>query len=137
MTPIANDSATLRRALLVDAAASGGMGILLLVAAGWLEPLLGLPSTLLRGIGAFLIPFAAFLVWLAPRAGELRAVVRAIIGGNVLWIVASLVLLASGRFAPTPAGTFFVTAQAVAVAVFAYLEHRALARAAGAYATAG
>ena len=137
MTPIANDLSALRRSLLVDATASGGMGILLVAAAGWLEPLLGLPSALLRGVGVFLVPFAAFLVWLAPRSGELRAVVRLIVAGNVLWIVASLVLLMSGRFATTPVGTFFVSAQAVAVAVFAYLEHHALARAADRLAPAG
>ena len=137
MTRIANDSETLRRALLVDATASGGMGVLLLAAAGRLEPLLGLPTALLRGVGVFLIPFAAFLVWLAPRTAGLRSLVRVVIAGNVLWIVASLVLLVRERFATTPLGTIFVAAQAVAVAVFAYLEHRALARAVGAYVTAG
>jgi len=136
MTPIANDSTTLRRALLVDATFSGGAGVLLVAAAGMLEPLLGLPSALLRGVGIFLIPFAAFLVWLAPRAGALRSVVRMVVTGNVLWIVASVALLVSERFATTPLGTFFVAAQAVAVAVFAYLEHRALARTVDAYATA-
>jgi hypothetical protein len=136
MTPIANDSTTLRRALLVDATASGGMGVVLLGAATMFEPLLGLPASLLRGVGIFLLPFAAFLVWLAPRASGLRPVVRVVVAGNVLWIVASLVLLVSERFATTPLGAFFVVAQAASVAVFAYLEHRALARAVDTYATA-
>ena len=135
MTSIANDSTAIRRALLVDATASGGMGLVLLVAAGVLEPLLGLPTALLWGVGVFLIPFAAFLVWLAPRASALRSVVRLVVAGNVLWIVASIGLLVSGRVDPTPLGTGFVSLQAVAVAVFAYLEHRAASRSAVAPAT--
>jgi Na+/melibiose symporter-like transporter len=137
MTVTAKDSAALRRVLLLDATASGGMGAILAIAATALEPVLGLPAALLRGVGVLLIPFAAFLIWLAPRAGELRSVVRAVAVGNVLWIVASMVVLVSGRLPTTPMGTFFICAQAVAVAVFAYLEHRALARAVAAYATSG
>jgi len=136
MTSVANDSTQLRRALLLDAMASGAMGVLLLLGAGPLEPLLGLPGSLLRGVGLLLIPFAALLVWLAPRASALRGAVRAVVVGNVLWIVASILLLVSGEVAPTGLGTFFVALQAAAVAVFAYLEHRAAGRDAGLPATA-
>ena len=122
-TSVAN-STFLRRVLLVDATASGGMGVLFLLAAGPMESLLGLPATLLRGVGMFLIPFAGFLVWLAPRASERQAVVRFVAAGNVLWIVASVLLLVSGRVDPTPLGTGFVVLQALVVAVFAYLEDR-------------
>ena len=122
-TSVAN-STFLRRVLLVDATASGGMGVLFLLAAGPMESLLGLPATLLRGVGLFLIPFAGFLVWLAPRASERQAVVRFVAAGNVLWIVASVLLLVSGRVDPTPLGTGFVVLQALVVAVFAYLEDR-------------
>jgi hypothetical protein len=108
--------------LLVDAIASGGMGVLFLLAAGPLEPLLGLPAALLRGVGLFLIPFAGFLVWLAPQATARRAVVRCVAAGNVLWILASVLLLVSGRVDPTPLGIAFVVLQALVVAVFAYLE---------------
>ena len=120
-TSVAN-STFLRRVLLVDAAASGSMGVLFLLAAGPLEALLGLPAALLRGVGLFLIPFAAFLVWLAPRASERQGVVRLIAAGNVLWVVASVLLLVSGRVDPTAFGTTFVVLQGVVVAVFAYLE---------------
>jgi hypothetical protein len=128
MTSIATDSTPLRGALVLDATASGVMGALLLLAAGRLEPLLGLPSSLLRAVGFMLIPFAAFLLWLAPRATRLRAVVRSVVGGNVLWVVASILLLVSDRVDPTPLGTVFVALQAGAVAVFAFLENRAAAR---------
>ena len=70
----------------------------------------------------FDVPFAAFLVWLAPRASERQGVVRLIVAGNLLWVVASILLLVSGSVDLTPFGTAFVVLQAVVVAVFAYLE---------------
>ena len=137
MTSIANDSTQLRRALLVDAAASGAMGVLLLLGARPLDSLLGLPEGLLRGVGVLLIPFAGLLVWLAPRASALRGAVRAVVVGNVLWVVASVLLLVSGWVTPTGLGTLFVALQGAAVAVFAYFEHRGVARESGLPATAG
>ena len=123
MTSVAK-STSVPRVLLLDAVTSGGMGVLFLLASGPLESLLGLPAALLRGVGLFLVPFAGFLVWLAPRAGALQQVVRLVAVGNVLWIVASVLLLASGRVDPTPFGTAFVVLQAAVVAVFAYLENQ-------------
>lgn len=103
------------------------MGLLLLAAGSALEPLLGLPVDLLRGVGAFLIPFAATLVWVSSRRAA--GLVRAIVWGNVLWVVASIVLLVSGLVQPTVLGEVFVLVQAAAVAGFAYLEQRGLRRA--------
>ena len=123
-------SLTLRNVLVLDAVASGGMGALLLLAAGPLAPVLGLPAGLLRGAAVVLVPFAALLLWLAPRAAKLPAVVRTIVAGNVAWVIASLALPLVGGDAVklTTLGELFVLLQAVAVAVFAYLEHRALGR---------
>jgi hypothetical protein len=130
MTSIPTGSSSLRRIFLLDASASGAMGLIFLLAAAPLERLLGLPSSLLRAVGLVLIPFALFLVWLAPRASALRVVVRSVVAANVLWVVASLLLLGIGPVDPTPVGTMFVIVQAVAVVGFAYLESRAgLARA--------
>jgi hypothetical protein len=88
-------------------------------------------------VGVLLIPFAGFLVWLAPRASDLRGIVRSVVVGNVLWVVASVLLLVSGRVAPTTFGTVFVVLQAAVVAVFAYLEHRAAVRDDAGHVTAG
>ena len=57
----------LRRALLVDAAASGLTGALMLAGAGMLTELLGLPAALLRGAGLVLIPYVAFVATVAAR----------------------------------------------------------------------
>ena len=112
-------STALRRALLLDAAASGAMGAILLLAAGSLEPLLGLSAGLLRWAAAVLVPFTALLIWVAGRARAPRGIVRAIIGGNVLWTVGSVLLLASDRVTPTRLGVLFVLAQAPTLAPLA------------------
>ena len=122
--------AALRRALLLDAAASGAMGVLLLAVAGPLEPLLGLPASLMYWVGALLIPFAGLLIWIANLAPAPRGAVLTIVAGNALWVVASVVLLLRGWVAPTGLGVLFVLAQAAAVAVFAYLEYDGQRRAA-------
>ena len=126
--PNTTESTAIRRALLIDATASGLTGFLLLAGAGQLEPLLGLPISLMRSVGVFLIPFAAFLAWLAQRALESRSLVWTTIVGNVSWVLASVLLLESGWVAPTMLGIAFVAGQAAAVALFAYLEYRAVAR---------
>lgn len=123
-----NSPNELRRALLLDAAASGAMGVLFLLAAGSLAALLGLPVTLVRYVGAFLIPFAAGLLWIATRSDVPAAVIRVIVFGNVLWVAASVFLLVSGVVSPTPLGVAVVLAQAAAVLVFAYLEYAGLTK---------
>lgn len=128
MAKMTNQPNALRRALLLDAAATGGMGVLLLVAAGSLESLLGLPVSLLRYAGAPLVPFAALLLWVATRAHAPRSLAWTIFGANVLWTVASVLLLLSGLVVPTLLGGIFVVLQAAVVAGFAYLEYSGLRR---------
>ncbi len=118
----------LRRTLLLDAAASGAMGVLFLLAAGSLAGLLGLPVALVRYVGVFLIPFAAALLWIATRTAAAAALIRVVVVGNVLWVAASVLLLVSGVVNPTLLGEVVVLAQAVAVLLFAYLEYSALTR---------
>jgi hypothetical protein len=122
-------SPTLRTTLQIDAIASGAMGVLLLLLASPAAPLLGLSPALLRGAGAPLLPFAALLFWLAPRASQAPAAVRAIVIANAAWVLASVVLLVSG-VAPnvTLVGELFVVLQALVVVGFTVLEYRALTR---------
>ncbi len=123
-----NSPNALRRALLLDAAASGTMGALFLLAAGPLAGLLGLPVALVRYVGAFLIPFAATLLWIATRQAAATALVRVIAVGNLVWVAASVLLLVSGVVNPTLLGEAVVLAQAAAVLLFAYLEYSGLTK---------
>jgi hypothetical protein len=60
-------TAFLRNVLLVDAAASGATGILLIAGASLLDGLLGLPVTLMREAGLILVPYVAFVAWVGTR----------------------------------------------------------------------
>ncbi len=118
----------LRKALLLDAAASGATGLLLIGGAGFLDGLLGLPVALMREAGLILVPFVAFVAWVGTRQETSRGAVWAIIAVNALWVIASLGLLVSGWVAPTVLGYAFVIAQAAVVALFGELQHAGLTR---------
>jgi len=118
----------LRRALLLDALASGATGLLLIAAAGLLEGLLGLPSTLLRGAGLVLVPYVAFVIFTGTRADISHGAVWAVIVANVLWAAASALLLVSGWVAPTVLGYAFVVGQAAVVALLGELQYIGLRR---------
>ena len=123
-----SSSVFLRRALLVDAAASGLTGALMLAGAGMLTDLLGLPAALLRGAGLVLVPYVAFVAIVAARARISAAAVWAVIACNAVWTVASVALVIDGFVTPTALGTVFVIGQAVAVAALGVLQYVALRR---------
>lgn len=125
MITIAQNS-FLRAALLGDAIASAATGLLCAAGAGLLAGPLGLPEVLLRGAGLVLLPYAAAVLWLGLRESAPRAAIVAVIAANVLWVLDSLLLLASGWVAPTGLGTAFVIVQALAVAGFAAAQSLAL-----------
>jgi hypothetical protein len=109
----------LRYALIGDALASGATGLLLAGGAGLLTGLLGLPEQLMRYAGLFLLPYAAVVAYVGPRATVSRAAVWTIIAVNALWVVESILLLVGGWVSPTALGVAFVAAQALVVAAFA------------------
>lgn len=125
-------SSFLRRVLLADSVISGTTGIALALTAGALEPVLGLPVALLRYAGVSLLPFAAFVLWVAKRDHLSRSMVQVVIGLNAAWVAASAGLLLSGQVTPSGIGYAFVIGQAVAVAVLADMQYVGLRRTSGA-----
>lgn len=121
MTTI-HPSPLLRQALIADAATSAACGLLMLLAAGPLSSLLGLPEGLLRAAGTMLLPYAAFIGFLGTRERLQRPVVWAVVIVNGLWAADSFLLLASGWVAPTSAGYAFVVAQALVVLMYAEFQ---------------
>jgi hypothetical protein len=119
----------LRRALMLDALASGATALMMIAGAGPLEGLLGLPAALLRGAGLVLIPYVAFVVWTGTRDGFSGAAVWTIVAANAIWAAASALLLVSGWVSPTALGYAFVIAQAVVVALLGELQYVGLRRA--------
>lgn len=120
-------STLLRAALLGDAAASGGMGLLLTAAAHPLASLLNLPEPLLRGAG-LLLPYAGLVAWLGFQPRLPRWMVRGVVSINLIWALDSLLLLGLGMAAPNRLGIAFVLLQATAVLGFALLQWAGLRR---------
>ena len=117
----------LRRVLALDSASCAIMGLAMGLGATDLAPLLGLPQELVRTAGLLLLPLSAFIAWLASRPTPPAALVWVVIIGNLGWTAESFALL--GQLAPTPLGTAFVSAQALAVLSLAALEYVGLRRA--------
>jgi hypothetical protein len=118
----------LRRALILDAVASGAAGLLMIAGAGLLEGFLGLPAGLLRGAGLVLVPYVAFVTFVATRTEIEPPAVWSVIAANVLWAAASGLLLVSGWVAPTALGYAFVIGQAAVVALLGELQYVGLRR---------
>ena len=118
----------LRRVLLADAIVSGAVGLVLLVGASPLGDELGL-SPLLRWVGVILLPWFALLGYLGTRGRIPVPAARAVIGANLLWVLASFLLLATSWVEPNALGYAFVIGQALAVVLFAELQYLGLCRA--------
>jgi hypothetical protein len=116
-------SLSLPSVLRLDAATCAAMGALLLVASEPVGTLTRLPPALLFGAGVLLVPVAAFIAVVAARPH--RALVGAVIAGNLAWVAASFVLLLGGFVAPNAVGVAFVLAQALAVLALSAFEHAA------------
>ena len=116
----------LRRALLLDALASGGTALAMIALANQVDGLLGLPAALLRGAGLVLVPYVAFVVYAATQPAIPRPAVWTIVTANVLWAAASALLLMSAWVAPTALGYAFVIFQAAVVALLGELQYMGL-----------
>jgi hypothetical protein len=112
-------SRLLRVALGIDAAASGALAILQIVAAGMTARLLGLSEGLLLGTGLFLAAYVVLLILLARSAAVPRVLVLLVAAGNVAWGVGCIALAATLRVDLTLLGSDYLLFQVVAVIAFA------------------
>jgi hypothetical protein len=115
-------SPLLRQALVADATTSAAFGLMMLIGAGPLSGIFGLPEMLLRIAGLVLLPYAAIIGWLGLREQIQKPIAWAVVLGNALWAVDSLLLLVSGWVSPTSAGYAFVIAQALVVLMYAEFQ---------------
>jgi len=113
----------LRLVLFADAVTSGATGMLMILSAGFLEQLLGVPAALLRYSGFGLLPFAAVVSLVAARTDPSRGAVWAILVLNALWAADSILILLTGWIEPTGLGYAFIIGQALVVAAFAELQY--------------
>ena len=118
--------ALVRVALKLDAVVTGANGAAYLAGASLLDGPLGMPTSFLRAVGAFLIVFAACVWYTATREQVNRAAVWAIVTLNALWVVDSLALVALDWYSPTTGGAVWAVMQAIVVGAFAGLQAYAL-----------
>jgi hypothetical protein len=112
---VADRDALLTRSIRFDALMSGTAGVLGAAGATVFDGVLGVSTPFLVATGIFLIGYAGALLLLA-RAGAPAAGVRAVIAGNALWVVASVVVVLADWLTLTTAGTAVTLGQAAAVA---------------------
>ncbi|MGW2118272.1 hypothetical protein [Streptomyces zhihengii] len=120
----------LRRFLALDAVVTGVNGIAYTAASGPLGRLLGVDSTLLLGLGLFLLGYGAAVGLLASRPAPPGPAVRAVVDANLLWAALSIAALALW-LEPTAVGAVWTVLQALTVAGFAVLQWSSLKTAEG------
>lgn len=116
----------LRRALLLDGVASGGLGVLLTVAAGPLTGVLGGPAALHRTVGIFLIVYGAAVLYLGIRPAISRPAAATVVVLNCGWVLASAAVAIADPWSLAALGIAFVVAQALVVAGLAALQFAGL-----------
>jgi hypothetical protein len=115
-------STFLRSTLWADAATCAAMGLLMTLFSTGLSSLLSLPAALLFYAGLSLFPVSGFLLYIATRRKTAAPLVWAIVFGNALWALDSILILLTGWVTPNVSGLSFVVFQAAGVAVFVALE---------------
>lgn len=120
----------LRNVLRVDALSCIGCGALQVAFPAAMAGLLNLPQALLAPTGEFLLAYAVVVAFVSTRNPVPRPFVWLLVAGNLGWALACVLLLVSGRFAPSLLGVAYVVVQALTVAVLAELQYFGLRRAA-------
>ncbi len=121
----------LRRVLAIDSIGTGAIALSAVIAARPLSVLLGIPVQWLTIVGLLLLPFAAWVGWLARQDNPPRKLVWLLIAGNAVWIADCVVLMLSGWLPLTALGIEFMAAQVLLTVVITTLEYVALRRATG------
>lgn len=112
----------LQSILRMDAATCLLMASLLLLVTGPLARMTAISADVLFWAGIALLPIGAFMASLSLAKTVPLWATPIVVVGNVLWVLASLLLPMSGVITPNGLGWAFLLAQAVVVAGFAHLE---------------
>ncbi|MFD6432324.1 hypothetical protein [Streptomyces venezuelae] len=115
----------LRRFLGLDAVVTAGNGVAYVAASGPLGDFLGVDSGLLFGLGVGLLLYAIGVGVLAVRKSPPMSGAQAVVEGNAVWAVLSVVALVAW-LSPSTAGAVWILLQAATVGGFAVLQYAAL-----------
>ena len=113
----------LRFAMRLDATLTGLMGVAGIPLAGWLAEISGTTKTFEYSISAFFIVFSLAVFALAAlRSVKLPGI--ALAAGNVVYAVASVVLVVSGVLPLTTVGVVLILATGVYTLIMAELQYQ-------------
>ena len=127
-SPLTRSGGLLRLALGLDAVVTGANGAAYLLGASLLDDPLGLSPGLLRGVGVFLLVYAAAVWFVATRRPIPDAAVEAVVGANLLWAAGSVGAAVVGIGSLTGLGAGWLVLQAAVVAGFAAAQIAGLRR---------
>jgi hypothetical protein len=117
------ESNLLKRVLLANSVFSTLSGIICIIAAPALTTFLGLPTTIPMFIlGVLLLLFAFDVYLIAKRTPIEKNKATIVLIADILWVIASAVLLIADPFSFTTQGRWAILILADVVAVFAILE---------------
>jgi hypothetical protein len=128
MNQLIQPGAFLRQVLKLDALLSAATASAMILGAAVLAPITGLPASLLSVVGLALIPWVAFLLWVATRPTVPAAAVWAVIVLNLVWVVDCALVAFGVGFTPTAWGVGFAAANALGTLLLADLEYVGLRR---------
>jgi hypothetical protein len=117
----------LRFAMRADGIISGLTGIAGIALAGWLAEISGTPIAFEYSMSAFFIVFGAAVLWLAARPSVRRVGLMVAIG-NLLFTVASVVLVLADVFPLTTAGVVLTLGTGAYTAVIGELQYQGVRR---------
>lgn len=123
-------SRLLRAALVIDAACSGALAAVQILAPYAMARWLGLPVEMLVGSSVVLAALAALMIWPAPGVAVARALVGLVVCANLGWCVGCAVLTAIAQAEATALGIGYLLLQAVASVAFAGAQALGLKRSA-------
>ena len=118
----------LRRVLALDSIGTTILALGVVFTARPLSELFGASVATLTIVGLSLLPFTAWVGWLASRANPPRKLVWWVIAANAVWTVDSFVLLMSGWMPLTELGKEFIAGQALLTLGIMTLEYIAIRR---------
>lgn len=123
------DHVLLRRTLVVNGLFSAISGALILLLSGPIATYFGLPSpTAMMALAVVILAFALF-VYLTLRSVPMnRTQATLILIGDIVWVVASAIILVGDLFSLTAGGKVMVLIAALIVADFALFEWIGLRR---------
>ena len=121
-TGVVDRQAFRRLVLRIDSAVSAANGAVYLALAGPLGDLFGVSAGLLRGLGAFMLVWAAGLWLVSNRPQISRLAMIDIAALNGVWVIASIAFAVAGVSSPDTARTIWTLLQAAAVSVFVGLQ---------------